>query len=227
MKFRTSYSAIAVFIIGVAATWQVCRESAAAGDTTAVSASAAVLSISALEGDQASYVGTNKCKMCHMKQYKSWNTKKHAKAIDSLKPGNASEIKEKFGLDPAKDYTTDGSCLECHTVGFGKPGGYAVPDPADKKSVKNAKYTAGIGCETCHGPGDAYVEKHTEVMKSKSTYTSDEMHAAGMNKIDETTCTQCHNEKSPTVDKANFKFDYKQRLIDGVHEHFPLKQRKE
>ncbi len=225
MKSRKSWTAVAVLIVGVLATWQLCGSSAVAGDTAALPV--AVATIVTVEGGQAKYVGSNKCKMCHMKQYKSWKTKKHAKALDTLKPGNAAEVKKKFGLDPAKDYSTDKSCLPCHTVGFGKPGGYAIPDATDKKSVKHAKYTVGIGCEMCHGAGSPFVDKHKKIMMSKTKYTSEEMHASGMNKIEESTCKKCHNDKSPTIDAATYKFDYKQRLIDGVHEHYPLKYRKE
>lgn len=225
MKFRISWSVGLILVVGVAATWQLCENSAVAGDATKLSA--LVVAAVAVEGDHVQYVGTNKCKMCHVKQYKSWKTRKHAKALEALKPGSASNVKEKFGLDPAKDYTKDESCLACHTVGLGKPGGYAIPVDGDKKSIKRAKYTAGIGCEVCHGAGGAYVDQHKEIMMSKRKYTRDEMYASGINKIAESTCKQCHNDKSPTIDAATYKFDYQQRLIDGVHEHYPLKQRKD
>jgi len=225
MKFRMSWSVVTVFVMGVAAIWQLTDSDAVAGETSKLSA--VVVAVTPVVGGGAEYVGTNKCKMCHVREYKSWKTRKHAKALDTLKPGNASDVKKKFGLDPAKDYTTDKSCLPCHTVGFGKPGGYAIPDPTDKKSVKRARYTAGIGCEVCHGAGGAFVELHTKIMKSRRKYTRDEMYASGMNKIEESTCRQCHNGKSPTIDEATYKFDYKQRLIEGVHEHYPLKYREE
>lgn len=223
MKSRVSYSAVAIVIAGVVSTWQMYGASAAADPA----ANTAVSSMVAVGADHVRYVGTNKCKLCHIKEYKSWKKTKHAQAMETLKPGNASEVKQKFGLDPAKDYSSDKTCLACHTVGFGKPGGYAVPDPANKKSVRHAKHTANVGCEMCHGAGGAFVDTHTEIMKSKRKYTDDEMYAAGMTKIEKSTCTGCHNGKSPTIDAATYKFDYQQRLKDGVHEHFPLKQRKE
>ena len=174
--------------------------------------------------DAPEYVGS---KMCHIVQYRSWEKLKHAKAFESLKPDQASEIKTKFGLDPSKDYSTDGSCLACHAVGFGKPGGYAVPDPKDSKAVKRAKSLEGIGCEMCHGAGEEYLKLHKEINKSKRKYQQEEMFAAGMTPVEESTCISCHNTKNPTVDKQSYTFNYHQRLVDGIHEHKPLKLREE
>jgi len=225
MKSRASFPVAVLVVLGLVSTWQLCGGSAVAQDA-AIASKAVMVAHTLVDGD-AEYIGSNACKKCHIKQYKSWADGKHANAMDALKPGNASDVKQKFGLDPAKDYTTDETCLECHTVGFGKPGGYAVPTAGDKKAEKHAKYTASVGCEMCHGAGGAFEAQHEEIMKSKREYTTDEMYAAGMNKIDETTCKRCHNEKSPTIDASTYKFDYEQRLKDGVHEHFELKQRKE
>src|SRR5262249_54066663 len=37
----------------------------------------------------AQYVGVNKCKMCHFKQYKAWQETKHASALESLQKADA------------------------------------------------------------------------------------------------------------------------------------------
>jgi len=50
------------------------------------------------------YVGDAKCKMCHSKQFKSWETTKHAKAYEALKEA-----------DLKKD-----ECVGCHTTGYKK-----------------------------------------------------------------------------------------------------------
>ncbi len=128
-----------------------------------------------LVGDEekAEYVGSSKCKKCHMAQYKSWSKDTHmAKAFGSLKPGEKSEAKGKAGLDPSKDYTKDETCLKCHVTGYGEKGGYAIPDPGDDKAIKRAKKMAGVGCECCHGPGGEYIKFQDEIMKSKRTYKS-------------------------------------------------------
>lgn len=49
------------------------------------------------------YVGVDKCRICHNKQYKVWESSKHAKAFDSLKPEEQKQEK----------------CFKCHTTGPG------------------------------------------------------------------------------------------------------------
>lgn len=195
----------------------------AAGDVV-VSVSAAALT--AVGGDAGSYtyIGSNKCKKCHLAEHKSWAKMKHATALETLQPGQATENKTKFKLDPTKDYSKDATCVACHTVGFGKPGGYAIPDAADEKAVKESKELAGVGCESCHGPGSEYSKLHEEIMKSKRKYKVDEMYAVGLKKVDESVCLTCHNDKGPTFDK-DAKFDYAKKKDENTHEHAPLKQR--
>lgn len=52
-------------------------------------------------GDEATYKGAKKCKVCHIKIYKSWLETKHATAFDRLN--------EKEKQDP--------KCIECHVTG--------------------------------------------------------------------------------------------------------------
>ena len=171
-----------------------------------------------------SYVGTNKCKMCHLAEHRSWKKTKMAQTLETLKPGNAVEVKKKYGLDPAKDYSTDEGCLKCHTTGYDHEGGYVIPDPEDKKAVRRAKKLAGVGCESCHGPGSAYIEVFMDIFKSKRKYKVEELYAVGLRKMDAAVCVECHNDKSPTFDAEN-PFDYEKMKDEGTHEHQPLKQR--
>ena len=48
----------------------------------------------------ADFEGRKKCSSCHKSQAKSWAETAHAKAMESLKPGERKEAKEKAGLDP-------------------------------------------------------------------------------------------------------------------------------
>jgi hypothetical protein len=215
---------LTVGLIGIGlAHWQVgLVPSVAASDQAAVTAAGCLLP--ALGGEHE-FIGSKKCKKCHMKEFKSWRDTKKAKTFDLLKPGQASEAKQKANLDPAKDYTKDEKCLKCHTIGFGEPGGYFVPDAADEKAVKKAGKLEGVGCESCHGPGSAYIDSHEEIKKSKRMYTQDEMFAAGLKKIEEASCTKCHNEESPTY--VPFDFAKQKNNAEGAHEIFPLEQRQE
>jgi hypothetical protein len=141
------------------------------------------------------YKGAGKCKVCHIKIFKSWQETPHGKAMDSLKPGAAAEAKKKAKLDPARDYSNDPACIQCHTTG-------------------NNPAFEGIQCEACHGPGMEY--SAVSIMnKSKWKENPDAQRklavAAGLIiKPEEKTCTACHNEKSPTFKPFDFKERYEQ-----------------
>lgn len=160
------------------------------------------------------YIGAKKCRVCHLKQYKSWEQTAMAKSFENLKPGVMAEEKKKAGLDPNKDYTNDPTCLKCHTTGYGKPGGF--------KSIKETPDLAGVQCESCHGPGSEF----SKIMKANPKFKREEIRAVGwiFPSEDEKGCMVCHGADSPFNEKVDpkYKFDFKERL-KGSHEHFPLK----
>ena len=82
----------------------------------------------------ATYVGTSRCRSCHLKEYKTYRKTKHAKVFNVLQ-------------GPEKK---DPDCLKCHTTGYGKPGGFKSEDDTPKMK--------SVGCESCHGPGSAHVK---------------------------------------------------------------------
>ena len=187
-------------------------------------AATASLPALAVETPAYTYVGNSKCKMCHITESKSWKKTRMGKAFETLKPGVAAEAKTKHGLDPAKDYTTDGTCLKGHTTGFGHEGGYAIPDPNDKKAVRKAKKLAGAGCESCHGPGSAYIKVFEDIFRSKRKYKIEELYAVGLKKIDGTGCTSCHNSEGPTAGDG-YHFDFDKKKDEDTHERKEMKQR--
>jgi len=95
-------------------------------------------------GQDATYVGTKKCKVCHGKQFKSWEQTKMAKAFDLLKPEEQKKAE----------------CSSCHTTGLGKEGGF--------KNLEETPAMVGVQCEACHGPGSIYFR----VMKDKEKRTA-------------------------------------------------------
>lgn len=100
------------------------------------------------------YIGVNKCRMCHPKQFGEWQKMKHSKAISVL-------------LDDEKK---DPHCLKCHTTGFEK-GGYDLKNTAEI----NATFE-NVQCENCHGPGSNHMtakkeEKKTTVVKKPNNCT--------------------------------------------------------
>jgi len=100
---------------------------------------------------EAKFLGVKKCKMCHMKQYKTWESSKHSKNFSQLQ---GDELK-------------DPECLKCHTTGFGE-GGYGLDQPAEH----NANFE-NTQCEACHGPGGDHMKapkaQKKETIQRKST----------------------------------------------------------
>jgi hypothetical protein len=178
---------------------------ASAGQPDAVATGAATV---ALAADEHEFLGSKSCRMCHSKTFKSWEASPHAQALEVLKPGNAAEEKTKHNLDPQKDYTTDASCLACHSTGFGKKGGFQVlASTEDQKAVKKNEALAGVGCEACHGPGGSLTDVKKDIQKNKRKYKLEELTSKGLIVPTAETCQTCHTETHPTFD-AEDKFDF-------------------
>ncbi len=180
---------------------------------------AACLLFSSAKAAEHSYIGSKKCRVCHIKEYRSWTETKMAKSFDILKPGQRKDIKLEHGLDPDKDYTKDAKCLACHTTGYGKPGGFA--------DIETTPDLVGVGCEMCHGAGGTYVQDQYMSLKNKN-YSKSEIVAVGLiGEITAGTCIDtCHNPDNPTAgDPYEFKFE--ERKDQGLHEIFPLKYKHE
>ena len=165
-------------------------------------------------GGEHEFVGSKKCKMCHMKEWKSWAETKMAKSFETLKPGQNAEAKAAAGLDPDQDYTKDEACVRCHTTGYGKPGGFV--------DLETTPDLAGVGCEMCHGAGGTYIQSQYMSLKNKE-YKKEELVAVGMvSEVTEELCLGCHNTESPFVGD-DYVFDFETNKDKGTHEQFPLK----
>ena len=164
--------------------------------------------------DEHSYIGANKCKKCHIKEYKSWSETKMAQAFETLRPGERAEQKTAAGLDPNKDYTRDAECVRCHVTGYGKEGGFV-----DEASTPEL---VGVGCEMCHGAGGTYVADEYMSLKNKDYKRADIAAVGSIYPPTEAQCQVCHNQDSPFVGEG-YVFDFEQRKKDGAHEIYPLK----
>jgi hypothetical protein len=111
----------------------------------------------------AKYVGVAKCRLCHLEQYNTWKETKHATAFSALE---GPEVK-------------DADCVKCHTVGYGKPGGFV--DHETTAAMEN------VGCEDCHGPGSAHVENAAKNLGTEGPWEK------MINKVPDNTCVGCHN----------------------------------
>ena len=101
---------------------------------------------------QDQYLGTENCMNCHKDQYDHWLTTQHAHAFATLERAQKEATPE---------------CVQCHVVGFGRPGGYVNATASAK--LKN------VGCEVCHGYG-----------------TQHDMFAKTGGKVAEAVCVTCH-----------------------------------
>ena len=140
----------------------------------------------------ADYVGNNKCKMCHSKQFKAWQATKHASAWAGLQhadPKAAAELAGKLGVKLEGNPETVDGCVTCHVTGFHLTGGYPGAD-----SVKTAALV-NVTCENCHGPGSMHIAAKAEERKkfiNKDTGVK--------------LCQQCHTAvTSPKFDFAEFR----------------------
>lgn len=111
------------------------------------------------------YVGNDTCLSCHATEHKNWSGSVHAKAFDTLKKAG---------------HETDVNCLACHTVGYGESSGY-------QENLK--KDLQGVGCESCHGPG----EKHVATKKKQDIRgLGDDCPFCVVEQI----CLSCHDMKN-------------------------------
>lgn len=221
---------LASFSIAAAACVLTLGRPAAADSTILIDACTAALPLAVGDEDakkeetKFSYIGSDRCKMCHMAVYRSWSKSSLAHAMDTLRPGHAEEAKKKMKFDPAKDYSRDEECVKCHTTGYGEPGGYAIPDLKDPKAVQRMKRLEGIGCESCHGPGSEYINVFMDIFGKNRTYKIEELRKAGLKEITEASCTSCHNAEAPSFDKSK-PFDFKKMVKESMHERQKITRR--
>lgn len=110
------------------------------------------------------YVGSEACVACHQAEHKSWSDSGHAHAFETL---------------TAKGAEADPNCIRCHTVGFGEPSGY--------RREFGGERLAGVGCESCHGPGSEHVSQRSLALSDPAFEVRFQFR-----KLGEADCTRCH-----------------------------------
>lgn len=116
--------------------------------------------------DDYRVAGNESCRECHEADCRLWDDSKHAHAFDTL-AGQGKHV--------------DPYCQQCHTTGYGLPGGFnRMADSAVHESV---------GCENCHGPSWAHVNDY----EIKTPYDAADQ------------CIRCHDqENSPNFDYESY-----------------------
>jgi 2',3'-cyclic-nucleotide 2'-phosphodiesterase (5'-nucleotidase family) len=106
------------------------------------------------------YAGNRACRSCHEDALAHWKTTGHAKAWATM-----VRTRQTGNLD----------CIGCHTTGFDRPGG--------PSGLAGLEAFHDVGCESCHGPSSAHVEKP----ELKTPY---ELTSAGA------VCAECHRAQA-------------------------------
>lgn len=128
---------------------------------------------------EAMFIGSRQCSECHEEQYE--NYEKYSKKARSWEG-------VKIMLSDLKKEEAE-KCYECHTTGYGKPGGFV--------SYETTPEMADVGCETCHGPGSLHAEDGDIELILRTPAIED--------------CQTCHNKERVG------DFNFKPLLFSGAH----------
>jgi len=94
-------------------------------------------------------VGPEACAECHVEEIEVWKRTVHRKTLDTLERlPETGPMLAKLGLGRIK---AEKSCQECHYLG--------------KMADDEFQITAGIACESCHGPAADWVKVHGDYGK--------------------------------------------------------------
>ncbi len=135
--------------------------------------------VSAESPPDAKFIGSKACGDCHMEQYERF--------IEFSKKANSWHSIEIMRSNLTEDELE--TCFECHTTGYGEPGGFV--------SWEKTPDLAHVGCETCHGPGSVHAEYGDP--QDISLQPTMEM------------CMSCHNEDRIEA------FNFKPLIYSGAH----------
>ncbi len=165
------------------------------------------------------FIGNAKCGSCHKADFASWEFSSHAKAFNILKAGKRKAAKKLANLDPDKDYTQDKKCIKCHATGYKKKGGF--------KSIEKTPAMAGVGCESCHGPGSDYKQLHED-----NLYGFEQSVAEPLGQLygeyNEEVCRACHGHKDAPHHEGldeKYRFDWQAALKKKESYHIKKKGR--
>lgn len=88
------------------------------------------------------FVGSEQCKTCHEGSYDKWKKTPHAHAFQTLEKLAVPRI-----FDP--------ECISCHVIGWDTQNFF--PYQYGYQSTAATPKLINVGCESCHGPGEAHV----------------------------------------------------------------------
>jgi hypothetical protein len=132
------------------------------------------------------YVGAQACMDCHSEGPGNgpaghWIASRHSRGFHTLSSDQAKELAT--GRDEYRDIadpSQEQRCLMCHVT--------AAQNPLATFAV-GFSATLGVGCESCHGPGEAYMTPG--IMGNREAFL-----ANGGKIPDELTCRECHRDEA-------------------------------
>jgi hypothetical protein len=159
---------------------------------------------------EARYVGSERCADCHALAHAIWADAqnqgiKHSKALDTLVDARNPGLRQ-----------FDGECLQCHTTGFKHTTGFN--DPNIKPKTKQLLHH--VGCESCHGPASAHVNKPDDMQIRKLLNPWAKHFNEGVPEQDrlqriDNFCQDCHNIEN------DVHWDFKKRWPKVIHMNPP------
>lgn len=147
-------------------------------------------------GTKRIYANASSCASCHLAEYQSWRSSRHAFALTSL---------------VEKGSQFDSNCLKCHTLSFQKDNGFWNY----RQSLKMGE----VQCENCHGPGRAHSDHQNLIRngtvntfdrKSRKEFMKQVKATMPERKVAESLCIQCHTAEND----PNFDYKTKLKLVD-------------
>lgn len=137
----------------------------------------ALIMIINLFSQSFTYVGAEKCKICHKTekqgmQHPIWEKSSHSQSVAALSSPEAAQRAQEMGV---ADPQTDSKCLKCHAPLY------------EKAPELN---TEGVTCEVCHGPGSEY--RKLNVMKDRDLAVKNGLILYGSLDAIKKQCLTCH-----------------------------------
>lgn len=131
------------------------------------------------------FVGSKKCESCHEEAYAVWKKNRHAKAYRTL-----------VESDPPRQF--DPECISCHVIGWDPR--HHFPYESGYLSLRKTPKMIDVGCENCHGPGEAHVKAEMgsdEALQQKLQKAMVVTEDDAKNRL----CLNCHDlDNSPDFD---------------------------
>ena len=150
-----------------------------------VCAACVLLAGQALAQTRPTYVGSQKCQICHRtekqgQQYPVWEQSQHSHSFAALSTPEAADKAKTAGVtgNPAESSV----CQNCHAP---------LHDKAPEFKAE------GVTCEICHGPGSEY--KKLSVMKDKDEAVKNGLVLYGSPEKIKAHCMKCHANAHGTV----------------------------